>query len=88
MVQKSLKTPLRNIKMAPKGPFNSYVDKKRGRGVSKKSMLVHSGGGRSLECPRGPKFGKKTAISKSISYHCALEIKFHYIELNFRSYCH
>ena len=28
-----------------KGSFNNYVDKKRGRGVSKKSTLVHPGEG-------------------------------------------
>ena len=28
----------------PKGAFNNYVDKKGGRGVIKKSTLVHSGG--------------------------------------------
>ena len=27
-----------------KGAFNNYVDKKRGRGVSQKSTLVHPGG--------------------------------------------
>ena len=32
-----------------------YMDKNKGRGVSQKSMLVHPGGGGSLECPRGPK---------------------------------
>ena len=26
------------------GAFNNYVDKKRGRGVSQKSTLVHPGG--------------------------------------------
>ena len=29
----------------------------------------------SLECPRGPKFEKNTAISESISYHCVLDLK-------------
>ena len=36
------------------GAFKNYVDKKRGRGVSQKSTLVHLRGG-GLECPLGPK---------------------------------
>ena len=28
---------------------------------------------------------KNLAISENIPYHCALEIKYHYIELNFKS---
>ena len=43
------------------GPFNNYVDKKRGRGISKKSMHVHPGGSGVLECPRGLKFKKKSS---------------------------
>ena len=45
-------------------------------------------GGGSFECLHGLKFEKNAAISESISYHCALEMKLHYIELNFKSYCH
>ena len=36
-----------------KGSFNNYVDKKGGRGVSKKSTLVHPGGRGISRCPRG-----------------------------------
>ena len=41
-----------------KGSFNNYVDKKKGRGVSKKSTLVHPGGRGVSGCPRGQKFAK------------------------------
>ena len=45
----------KNVRL-DKGAFNNYVDKKRGRGVSQKSTLVHSEGGTgSLDSPRGSK---------------------------------
>ena len=39
----------------PKGAFNNYVDKKRGRGGQPKVHACPPGGGGVLECPRGPK---------------------------------
>ena len=51
-----------------KGAFNNYVDKKRGRGVSQKSTLVHSGGGG----PLNVHVDQNLAISESISHYCAL----------------
>ena len=71
----------------PKGAIQKLRGQEEGEGVSKKSTHVHLGVG-SLECPRGPKFEKNPAISENITYHCALEIKLHYIKLNFKSYCH
>ena len=44
--------------ISAKGAFNNYVDKKRGRGVSEKSTLVH--------------VDQNPAISESISYYCGL----------------
>ena len=45
-----------------KGPFNNYVDKKRGREGQQKVHSCSSRGGEgvSLECSRGPKFEKKS----------------------------
>ena len=51
----------------PKGAFNNYVDKKKGRRGQPK---VHI-------CPlrsRGPKFEKNPAFIESILYHCALDM--------------
>ena len=50
------------------GAIQQLRGQEEGEGVSKKSTLVHPGGGESLECPRGP----KPSFSESISYHCAL----------------
>ena len=62
--------------------FNNYVDKKRG-GVCKKSTFVHPGRSGALECPRGPKFEKKSSyIGKSSVMGDKILVNLYCIELN------
>ena len=63
-----------------KGPFNNYVDKKRGREGQQKVHLCSPRALQGRGCPLNVHVDQnlKTnlTISESISYHCALEINY------------
>ena len=50
-----------------KGFIQQLNGQKEGEGVCKKSTFVHPGGSGALECPRGPKFEKKSSYIRNSS---------------------